>query len=126
MTLNMGSQLRWLERTPDKREVDGSIPFEPTTKFIKKLRVFKIWDYKRLVQGKRGEIYEIILNVYRKNFDEVIGSLKYIDEKEGKLEELVAKVLGLDMAQQKRAVQGNRAKKLEIVLNVHRKLMSED
>ena len=28
---NMGSQLRWLERTPDKREVDGSIPFEPTT-----------------------------------------------------------------------------------------------
>ena len=79
-------------------------------------------------------------------FDEVIGSLesqrqhieKYIDEKEGKLEELVAKVLGLrwrlsdtklrrsNMAQQKRAVQGNRAKKLEIVLNVHRKLMSED
>ena len=67
----MGSQLRWLERTPDKREVDGSIPFEPTTKFIKKLRVFKVWDYKRLVQGKRGEICEIILNVYRKNFDEV-------------------------------------------------------
>ena len=26
----MDSQLRWLERTPDKREVDGSIPFEPT------------------------------------------------------------------------------------------------
>ena len=23
-------RLRWLERTPDKREVDGSIPFEPT------------------------------------------------------------------------------------------------
>ena len=30
-TLNMGSQLRWLERMPDKHEVDGSIPFEPTT-----------------------------------------------------------------------------------------------
>ena len=30
----MGSQLRWLERTPDKREVDGSIPFEPTTNTI--------------------------------------------------------------------------------------------
>ena len=29
----MGSQLRWLERTPDKREVDGSIPFEPTMKY---------------------------------------------------------------------------------------------
>ena len=27
----MGSQLRWLERMPDKHEVDGSIPFEPTT-----------------------------------------------------------------------------------------------
>ena len=35
----MGSQLRWLERTPDKREVDGSIPFEPTilTQVSKKL-----------------------------------------------------------------------------------------
>ena len=31
----MGSQLRWLERTPDNREVDGSIPFEPTTLSIK-------------------------------------------------------------------------------------------
>ena len=31
----MGSQLRWLERTPDKRVVDGSIPFEPTTLSIK-------------------------------------------------------------------------------------------
>ena len=34
MTLIMGSQLRWLERTPDKREVDGSIPFEPTNQII--------------------------------------------------------------------------------------------
>ena len=31
----MGSQLRWLERTPDKREVDGSSPFEPTKLSIK-------------------------------------------------------------------------------------------
>ena len=30
----MGSQLRWLERTPDKREVDGSIPFEPTIMYL--------------------------------------------------------------------------------------------
>ena len=29
----MGAQLRWLERTPDKREVDGSSPFVPTKKF---------------------------------------------------------------------------------------------
>ena len=26
----MGSQLSWLEHTPDKREVDGPSPFEPT------------------------------------------------------------------------------------------------
>ena len=26
----MGLQLSWLERTPDKGEVDGSIPFRPT------------------------------------------------------------------------------------------------
>ena len=26
----MGLELRWLERTPDKREVDGSNPFKPT------------------------------------------------------------------------------------------------
>ena len=31
---NMGSQLRWLERMPDKHEVDGSIPFEPTTSLL--------------------------------------------------------------------------------------------
>ena len=71
-----------------------------------KFRVFKIWDYKRLVQGKRGEIYEIILNVYWRNFDEVwqsnrklritkIAHWKIYRWKEGKLEELVAKVLGL-------------------------------
>ena len=35
----MGSQLRWLERTPDKREVDGSIPFEPTTISSSKYKV---------------------------------------------------------------------------------------
>ena len=27
---DMGSELRWLERTPDKREVGGSSPLEPT------------------------------------------------------------------------------------------------
>ena len=67
----MGSQLRWLERTPDKREVDGSIPFEPTKLTNKYIVRQIIWDYKQVVQEKRGEIYEIILIVYRKNFDEV-------------------------------------------------------
>ena len=31
LTTTLGSELRWLERAPDKREVDGSSPFEPTT-----------------------------------------------------------------------------------------------
>ena len=29
-TVCKGLQLSWLERTPDKREVDGSSPFNPT------------------------------------------------------------------------------------------------
>ena len=40
----MGSQLRWLERTPDKREVDGSIPFEPTN-FLQKYKKTYIENY---------------------------------------------------------------------------------
>ena len=56
----MGSQLRWLERMPDKHEVDGSIPFEPT----------KVANYKQAVQGNQEKIFEIILIVYRKNFYE--------------------------------------------------------
>ena len=30
---SMGLQLSWLERTPDKGEVDGPIPFRPTMHF---------------------------------------------------------------------------------------------
>ena len=36
--LRMGLQLSWLERTPDKREVDGSSPFRPTIKLNYPLR----------------------------------------------------------------------------------------
>ena len=47
----MGSQLRWLERTPDKREVDGSIPFEPTTdRVIYQKHIEKYID--KLMKGK--------------------------------------------------------------------------
>ena len=47
----MGSQLRWLERTPDKREVDGSIPFEPTK--IDKTSIKHIEKYiDKLMKGK--------------------------------------------------------------------------
>ena len=43
----MGLQLSWLERTPDKREVDGSIPFEPTMSiYIDKQHIEKYIDEK--------------------------------------------------------------------------------
>ena len=52
----MGSQLRWLERTPDKREVDGSIPFEPTKIDIKiyQKHIEKYID--KLMKGKLEEL----------------------------------------------------------------------
>ena len=37
--IKMGLQLSWLERTPDKREVDGSSPFKPIS--LKRIRLFK-------------------------------------------------------------------------------------
>ena len=75
---------------PDKHEVDGSIPFEPTT----------IWNYKQAVQGKwlkNCEIVRLYIEQFWKKFDKVMRRLelqrkhieKYIDEK-GKLEKLVA------------------------------------
>ncbi len=45
----MGSQLRWLERTPDKREVDGSIPFEPTNSEFEFVRIFQMIILKEIV-----------------------------------------------------------------------------
>ena len=67
---------------PDKHEVDGSIPFEPTT----------IWNYKQAVQGKRlknCEIVRLYIEQFWKKFDKVMRRLelqrkhieKYIDEK---------------------------------------------
>ena len=51
----MGSQLRWLERTPDKREVDGSIPFEPTMSiYIDKQHIEKYIDISN--KGKLEEL----------------------------------------------------------------------
>ena len=58
------------------------------------------------MQGRQGRICEIVLNVHRTNDDEVwhsnakfrfykIAHWKIYRWKEGKLEELVAKVLGL-------------------------------
>ena len=37
----MGLSLRWLERTPDKREVGGSSPLKPTTYFLVNKKVSK-------------------------------------------------------------------------------------
>ena len=77
---------------PDKHEVDGSIPFEPTKScIIKRQQKNIIGNYKQVVQGKRGRIFEIILVYIEKimtKFDTAIRSLefsrkhieKYIDE----------------------------------------------
>ena len=46
----MGSQLRWLERMPDKHEVDGSIPFEPTNE---NLNVFKKQHIEKYIDEKK-------------------------------------------------------------------------
>ena len=50
----MGSQLRWLERTPDKREVDGSIPFEPTIRLSKKRKIIE--STLKNIQRKIGKL----------------------------------------------------------------------
>ena len=61
----MGSQLRWLERTPDKREVDGSIPFEPT-RDREKIYLKHIEKYiDKLMKGKLA--YESMQQLNRKN-----------------------------------------------------------
>ena len=62
---------------PDKHEVDGSIPFEPTT-LIKS--AYYIWNYKRVVQEKRGKIFGIVRLYIEKNltkFDTAIRSLEF-------------------------------------------------
>ena len=41
---HMGLQLSWLERTPDKREVDGSSPFKPTTLTSENNRYYTILE----------------------------------------------------------------------------------
>ena len=75
---------------PDKHEVDGSIPFEPTKAVINSKKIV-IWNYKQVVQGKRLKNCEIVLvyiEQFWKKFNEVIRSLelqrkhieKYIDE----------------------------------------------
>ena len=43
----MGLQLRWLERTPDKGEVDGPIPFRPTIKKKNPEFLFKKLGFKK-------------------------------------------------------------------------------
>ena len=57
----MGSQLRWLERTPDKREVDGSIPFEPTNflYFYKKMYIENYIEKAKKVNQHIGMNVEI-------------------------------------------------------------------
>ena len=51
-----GSQLRWLERAPDKRKVGGSNPLEPTKKRIEKRRggVAQLGEHLPCKQGVKG------------------------------------------------------------------------
>ena len=64
----MGSQLRWLERTPDKREVDGSIPFEPTST-LKNIQIItkigKLVYYRNSITNNRKKTVKII-NIARR------------------------------------------------------------
>ena len=69
----MGSQLRWLERMPDKHEVDGSIPFEPTnTYYIGKKHIEKYIDEYCEKKSKRTrKRIKILMNntfVYEEKF----------------------------------------------------------
>ena len=70
----MGSQLRWLERTPDKREVDGSIPFEPTKI---ELRI-KNLEFRKKNPNSKLKILTSILKHIEKYIDKLMkGKLVY-------------------------------------------------
>ena len=59
----MGSQLRWLERAPDKREVGGSSPLEPTrlTEVSQKQIIENGIKYIRVKRTDKRTIFEIII-----------------------------------------------------------------
>ena len=97
----MGSQLRWLERTPDKREVDGSIPFEPTTLSIKAKQKYienyiekaknKVNQYIRLRKSSitiQPKAIETMLNI------EKIVTMKKTDKTKVKLQRAQGECLG--------------------------------
>ena len=59
----MGSQLRWLERAPDKREVGGSSPLEPTrlTEVSQKQIIENGIKYIRVKRTDKRTIFEILM-----------------------------------------------------------------
>ena len=59
----MGSQLRWLERAPDQREVGGSSPLEPTrlTEVSQKQIIENGIKYIRVKRTDKRTIFEIII-----------------------------------------------------------------
>ena len=71
----MGSQLRWLERTPDKREVDGSIPFEPTST----LKNVQIKEGKLVYQKKSSIVIYNKPKTFRETLNKCFKSKKQID-----------------------------------------------
>ena len=75
---------------PDKHEVDGSIPFEPTNREAKtrisKLAHWKIYrwkivtQYKQEVQGNEIKFLWIIHMYMNKNFIEIDTAIRSLDE----------------------------------------------
>ena len=59
----MGSQLRWLERAPDKREVGGSSPLEPTrlTEVSQKQIIENGIKYIRVKRTDKRTIFERLM-----------------------------------------------------------------
>ena len=51
-----------------KQSLDKNLKFNEVERSLDET---KIWNYKRVVQGKRGKNYEIVLIVHRIIFDEV-------------------------------------------------------
>ena len=78
----MGPELSWLERTPDKREVDGSSPFRPTILIGPLVKWFNTHAFHACIHGfeSRTGHHKKCLTV-RVGHDKLIKSPKQGDEK---------------------------------------------
>ena len=81
----MGSQLSWLEHTPDKREVDGPSPFEPT-------KVLFRTEY-GLKRAKELDCCQVARRLTTAQQDKVFFFKKEKDEYKGKFHNLKVKLM---------------------------------